>query len=95
MNKKELISAIAEQSQLTLAQAEAAFNATFNAIQAAMVEQGSVAVPGFGSFGTKIREERKGRNPATGKEITIPKATVPVFKASSQLKESVNNSQEK
>ena len=94
MNKKELIAAVAEKSQLTLAQVEAALNATLNTIQKTMIDQGSVSLPGFGNFGTKVREERKGRNPATGKEITIPKAIVPVFKASSQLKESVNNTKE-
>jgi DNA-binding protein HU-beta len=94
MNKKELIAVIAEKSNLTHSQAEAAFAATFDTIQAVMIEQGNIAVPGFGSFATKIREERKGRNPATGKEIVIPKAIVPVFKAGTQLKASVNKCEE-
>ena len=90
MNKKELIAAIADKAKLTLAQAETALTATFDTIQNVMVEQGSVAITGFGHFGIKVREERKGRNPGTGKEIIIPKAIVPVFKPGSQLKESVN-----
>lgn len=92
MNKKELIAAIAEKSSLTLVQAESALAATFDTIQATMIEQDSVTIPGFGSFGVKTREERKGRNPATGKELIIPKAIVPIFKPGSQLKESVNTS---
>jgi DNA-binding protein HU-beta len=97
MNKKELVSAIAAQSNLTLAQVEAALAATFDTIQAVMKEKDSVAVPGFGSFATKVREERKGRNPATGQEIIIPRAIVPVFKPGTQLKEAVNtvNGEEK
>lgn len=90
MNKKELVAAIAEKSSLTLAQAESALAATFDTIQSAMMGQDTVAIAGFGSFGTKIREERKGRNPSTGKELLIPRAIVPVFKAGTQLKESVN-----
>lgn len=91
MNKKELLSVIAEKSQLTLAQVDAAFLATFETIQQILVGQDSVAIPGFGSFSTKVRAERKGRNPSTGQAILIPKATVPVFKPGSHLKESVNS----
>jgi len=90
MNKKELISAIAAKSNLTLAQIEAALAATVDTLQEALVKQDSVMIPGFGSFGTKIREERKGRNPGTGQEIIIPRAIVPVFKPGTQLKEAIN-----
>jgi len=90
VNKKELISLIADKSQLTITQAEAALSATFSTIQTAM-QEGGVAIGGFGSFSTKIREERKGRNPATGKEMLIPKTTIPVFKAGAQLKEFVKS----
>jgi DNA-binding protein HU-beta len=90
MNKKELIAAIAEQSNLSVSQIEDAFKATFSTIQQVMTAQGSIAIPGFGSFATKVRAERKGRNPSTGNEMIIPRAIVPVFKAATQLKESVN-----
>lgn len=90
MNKKELINAIAEKSNLTLTQAQHALAATFDVIQEALIQQNSIAIAGFGSFATKTREERKGRNPSTGEELTIPKAIVPVFKPGPQLKEAVN-----
>lgn len=90
MKKKELISAIAEIADLSAQQMEKAFNATFQMLEKLMIEQGSVAVPGFGNFTTKVRAERKGRNPSTGKEMLIPKSTVAAFKASAQLKESIN-----
>lgn len=90
MNKKELISAIAEKSNLTIAQAELALSSTFDIIQSVMIDQDTVSIAGFGSFGAKVRNERKGRNPSTGQELLIPRAVVPVFKAGAQLKQSVN-----
>lgn len=89
MTKSELIAAISEKSGLTKSQAESAFNATFEVIAEAM-KNDKVMLQGFGGFSTKVREERKGRNPATGLEITIPKAIVVNFKPATQLKETVN-----
>ena len=48
-----------------------------------------VTFPGFDTFGVKERAERKGRNPQTGEEITIPARRVAQFKAGSALKEAV------
>jgi len=94
MTKKELIDAIAKQANLTLKQTEDAFKATFQMIQQLMIQEGKVMVPEFGSFTIKVRAERKGRNPQTGKDIIIPKATVATFKPSTQLKEAVNTQKE-
>ena len=91
MTKKELIEAIAKEVNLTTRQADDAFKVTFQIIQQGMIQEGKVLVPDFGSFITRLRAERKGRNPATGKEIRIPKATVVAFKPSVQLKNAVNN----
>ena len=60
MTKKELIAAIAEQTQLTIKQAEDAFKATFQAIQSAMIREGKISIPDFGTFITKVRAERQG-----------------------------------
>jgi DNA-binding protein HU-beta len=89
MTKSELIAAISEKTGLNKSQTESAFSATFEVISEA-IKKDKVMVPGFGGFSTKVREERKGRNPATGTEITIPKAIVVNFKPASQLKETVN-----
>lgn len=89
MTKSELIAAISEKTGLTKAQAESAFGATFEVITIAMKNE-KVMVPGFGGFSTYVRETRKGRNPATGMEMIIPKATVVSFKPATQLKENVN-----
>ena len=89
MTKAELIAAISEKAGLTKAQAESAFSATFEIITDVMKSE-KVMVPGFGGFSVKVREARKGRNPATGVEMIIPKANVVNFKPATQLKEIVN-----
>lgn len=94
MNKKELIAKIADKSDLTLMQAESALAATFATLEEAMIAQDNVAIPGFGSFATKVRAERQGRNPSTGAAMIIPRAIVPVFKAGTPLKLSVNKKEE-
>jgi DNA-binding protein HU-beta len=76
---------------MTKADVEVVFSATFEMITEALVKQDKIAIPGFGSYATKVREERKGRNPSTGKEMIIPKRVVANFKAAIQLKENINN----
>jgi len=71
MNKAELITTITEKSGLAKSDIELIFSATFATITEALVKQDKIAIPGFGTFTTKVREERKGRNPATGKEIIL------------------------
>lgn len=90
MNKSELIGLIAEKSNLTKAQAEIAFNSTFEVITETLIKESKVMIPGFGGFAVKTRAERKGRNPSTGQEMVIPEARVASFKVSSQLKELIN-----
>jgi DNA-binding protein HU-beta len=72
MNKTELINGVATKSGLTKAQSEKAIKATFQSIEDALAEGDKVQIIGFGTFEVKTREERKGRNPQTGNEITIP-----------------------
>ncbi|MBP9727585.1 MAG: HU family DNA-binding protein [Gammaproteobacteria bacterium] len=91
MTKAELIAAIAEKTGATKVDVDAIFTATFDTIAEALTKQDKVAVPKFGNFATKIREERKGRNPSTGKEMIIPRSVVVNFKPAIQLKESVNS----
>jgi len=91
MSKGELIALIAEKSGLSKIDAEKAFSATFEVIAEKMAKQEKIMVQGFGGFSIKERAERKGRNPATGKEMIIPKAIVAIFKAATQLKETINN----
>ncbi|NOT12772.1 MAG: HU family DNA-binding protein [Methylococcaceae bacterium] len=90
MNKSELIDAIAESAELTKADAGRALDGFINAVTSALKNGDSVALVGFGTYSVKERAERKGRNPQTGREITIQAAKVPSFKAGKSLKDAVN-----
>ena len=89
MNKTELIAAIADGAELTKKDAEKALNAFIGAVEGSLKKGGKVQLVGFGSFEVRARAARKGRNPATGKEINIPASKVPVFKAGKALKDSI------
>lgn len=90
MNKADLISAVAQQSGLTKKDSEAAIDALVSVVGEALSNGEKVVLVGFGTFETKNRAARKGRNPQTKETITIPASKVPVFKAGKTLKEKVN-----
>ncbi len=89
MNKAELIDAMASHSGLTKADAKKALDSFIGATTEALKKGDRVALVGFGSFSVSKREERKGRNPQTGKEITIPAKKVVKFKAGAELSDVV------
>ena len=89
MNKGDLISKVAEEAELTKAQAAVAVDTVFTAIEKALKKGESVIMVGFGTFSTVVREARTGRNPATGKAIKIPKKRVARFKAGKGLSDAV------
>lgn len=90
MNKTELVSSVAEKTELTKKDAEKAVNAVFASIEEALAKGDKVALVGFGTFEVRERAARKGRNPQTGEEITIAAAKVPAFKAGKALKDAVS-----
>lgn len=90
MNKTELIEAIASESGLSKADAKRAVEAFVSTTTKALKKGDRVALVGFGSFSTSDRAARKGRNPQTGKEITIAAKKVVKFKAGAELAGSVN-----
>jgi DNA-binding protein HU-beta len=90
VNKTELVASVAEKAAMTKKDAEKAINALFASVEEALAKKDKVQVIGFGTFEVKARGARKGRNPQTGKEITIPASKTPVFKAGKGLKDSVN-----
>jgi DNA-binding protein HU-beta len=94
MNKSQLISAIADKAELSLASAEKALLAVLNSIVDTLVKEEAVSLVGFGTFGVKKRAARKVRNPRTGQEMMIKAATVPYFKAGKNLKDSVDGKEE-
>lgn len=85
MNKAELIDAMASGAGLTKADAKKSLDAFIGATTKALKKGDRVALVGFGSFSVSKREARKGRNPQSGKEITIPAKKVVKFKAGSDL----------
>lgn len=95
MNKKELVAFISEHADVTQKVAEATLKATFDGIAQSMVNGKSVQIPGFGSFTTKERSAREGRNPRTGESMQIAATIVPAFKAGTQLKEAIKNVKDK
>ena len=89
MNKTELIAFAAESAGLTKKDTERVLNAAIDAITASLVKGEKVQLSGFGTFETKEREARIGRNPHTKQAIEIPATRVPTFKASKALKDSI------
>ena len=85
MNKAELVAAVAEKTNFTKKDAEAAINAVVASIEEALVKGEKVQLVGFGTFSTTKHPARKGRNPQTGKEIMIAEKTVVKFKAGAEL----------
>ena len=90
MKKSELINAIAEQSNLSKADAGRGLDALIKTIETTLKAGDSITLVGFGTFAVKDRAERTGRNPQTGQEITIAAAKVPSFKPGKSLKDAVN-----
>ena len=91
MTKNDLVTQVASAAELSKKDAEKAVNATIEAITEALAKGDKVALVGFGTFETRNRPARKGRNPQTKQEITIPASTVPAFKAGKALKDTVAN----
>ncbi len=89
MNKAELIDAIASSAGITKADAKKALDAFIDTTSKALKKGDRVALVGFGSFSVAKRSARTGRNPQTGKEITIPAKKVVKFKAGSDLADAV------
>ena len=89
MTKQELIQKVAEKSGLKKKDAENVLNTILDEISNALKAGEKVQLIGFGTFETRKRSGRIGRNPQTGESIQIPETTVPVFRAGNRLKEAV------
>ena len=90
MKKQELVAIIAEKSGISKVAAAKALKATTDAIGDAIAKGESVQLRGFGTFGTRKRAARTGKNPRTGETIKIAASTVAAFKAGKALKDKVN-----
>ena len=90
MNKAQLIEQMAEQAQLTKAEAARALEALLATVTATLARGGDVTVVGFGSFVVEERAARTGRNPKTGEPVAIPTAKIPKFRPGKAFKDAVN-----
>ena len=90
MNKTELVAAIANNAEISKKDAEKALKAVVDVITDELKKGEKVQLVGFGTFEVSERAARTGRNPQTGKEMTIAASKAPKFKAGKALKDSVN-----
>jgi len=92
MTKSELVDAVVElEGQITRREAEVVVNNILSAIGDALGRGERVELRGFGSFYTKEREARVGRNPKTGASVQVPAKVVPQFKPGKELRDRVDN----
>ncbi|HDK7195041.1 TPA: HU family DNA-binding protein [Clostridium botulinum] len=89
MNKKQLLTSMAEKSGLTQKDAEAALKAFMESVEEALEGGDKVQLTRFGTFETRERAERVGRNPQTKEEITIPASIAPAFKPAQNFKDRI------
>ena len=90
MTKADIVNKVSRATGLTLPQTLNAVDSVFATITSAMADGHRVHFRKFGSFSSRKKSERLGRNPKTGEDVTITARTVPVFKASKQLKKEVD-----
>jgi DNA-binding protein HU-beta len=93
MNKSELIASLASKADLPRSQAAKVVDALFD-VEGGLISQAlrngeKIQITGFGSFETKHRAARTGRNPRTGKEINIAASTSPAFRGGKGLKDAL------
>ena len=90
MNKTELINVVAEKTELSKKDAEAAVAAVIDAITEALTQGEKVQLVGFGAFEVKEYAERVARYPQTQETILVPASKKPIFKAGKALKDAVS-----
>ncbi len=90
MNKAELIDAVADAADISKAAAARSVDTVLEVITESLKNGNSVTLVGFGTFNTRRREARTGRNPRTGEPIQIKASNLAVFKAGKALKDALN-----
>lgn len=87
MNKTELISALAEKATVSKKDAEAVLNAFVETVEDTVKAGDKIQLVGFGTFESRERSAREGKNPQTGAKIQIAACKVPAFKAGKAFKD--------
>ena len=90
MNKSELIKTLSDECSLSTEEATLVVNVFFDSMKQALVENNRVEIRGLGSFKLKNYDGYVGRNPKTGKSVTVAPKKLPFFRAGKELKEFIN-----
>ncbi len=91
MTKADLIEEVAKVAEVTSKDGEVIVETIFDSIVKSLRAGDKIEIRGFGSFRTRQRKPRTGRNPKTGAKVDVPAKTIPFFKPSKELKDMVND----
>ena len=91
LTKADLIEEVLNVTELPRKESETIVETIFESIIAALQKGEKIEIRGFGSFRTRERRGRMGRNPKTGEKVEVPAKKIPYFKPSKELKDFVNN----
>ena len=94
MTKADLIEDVARKTELSRKDSEVIVDTIFEGIVKSLRSGDKIEIRGFGSFRTRHRNSRVGRNPKTGERVDVPAKDIPYFKPSKELKDLVNSGQE-
>jgi len=92
MTKADLIEEVARVVEMTRKDSEVIVEAIFDSIVKSLRAGDKIEIRGYGSFRTRQRQPRVGRNPKTGDRVEVPSKLIPYFKPSKELKDLVNQS---
>ncbi len=90
MTKADLIEEVSRVVEFTRKDAEVIVESIFDSVVKALRANDKIEIRGFGSFRTRQRQSRIGRNPKTGARVEVPAKRIPYFKPSKELKDLVN-----
>jgi integration host factor subunit beta len=92
MTKADLIEEVSRVVEMTRKESEVIVETIFDSVVRSLRTGEKIEIRGFGSFRTRQRQPRVGRNPKTGARVEVPAKKIPYFKPSKELKDVVNNS---
>jgi integration host factor subunit beta len=90
MTKADLIDEVSRLAELTRKDSEVIVETIFDSVVRSLRAGDKIEIRGFGSFRTRQRKPRTGRNPKTGEKVEVPAKKIPFFKPSKELKDLVN-----
>ena len=91
MNKSDLCANVAAEASVSRVTADTVASGVFSTVAGALARNEAVTIAAFGTFSTRERAARQGRNPATGESVAIAASKTPAFKAAKKLRAAVNS----